>query len=77
MAGSTDARRVIELSEDRTGIFAGEDPVVLARLWLVEAGRTEPNDPNAAALATVDAAGCPNVRIVLIKGSRTGRTGAS
>ncbi|EYD77895.1 Pyridoxamine 5'-phosphate oxidase [Rubellimicrobium mesophilum DSM 19309] len=52
---------------DRTGIFAGEDPFALARAWLSEAGRSEPNDPNAIALATVDAEGLPNVRMVLLK----------
>ncbi|NAZ37896.1 pyridoxamine 5'-phosphate oxidase [Rubellimicrobium sp. CFH 75288] len=52
---------------DRTGIFAGDDPLALARLWLAEAERTEPNDPNAIALATVDAEGMPNVRMVLLK----------
>lgn len=53
---------------DRTGIFAGEDPFVLARAWLAEAEKTEPNDPNAIALATVDPEGMPNVRMVLLKG---------
>lgn len=52
---------------DRGGIFAGEDPFQLARDWLAEAEATEPNDPNAIALATVDAAGLPNVRMVLLK----------
>lgn len=52
---------------DRTGIFAGDDPFALARAWLAEAEKTEPNDPNAIALATVDAAGMPNVRMVLLK----------
>jgi pyridoxamine 5'-phosphate oxidase len=52
---------------DRTGIFAGEDPFVLARTWLADAEKTEPNDPNAIALATVDAVGMPNVRMVLLK----------
>jgi pyridoxamine 5'-phosphate oxidase len=52
---------------DRTGIFAGDDPFLLARDWLAEAERTEPNDPNAIALATVDAEGMPNVRMVLLK----------
>src|SRR5690606_15694412 len=31
-------------------------------------GKSEPNDPNAVALATVDADGLPNVRMVLLKG---------
>ncbi|MDP3196847.1 pyridoxamine 5'-phosphate oxidase [Tabrizicola sp.] len=52
---------------DRTGIFAGSDPFVLAQAWLTEAEATEPNDPNAIALATVDDQGLPNVRMVLLK----------
>ena len=52
---------------DRTGIFAGDDPFALARSWLDEATASEPNDPNAIALATVDAEGRPNVRMVLLK----------
>lgn len=51
----------------RTGIFAGEDPFVIARRWLAEAEASEPNDPNAIALASVDAQGLPNVRMVLLK----------
>jgi pyridoxamine 5'-phosphate oxidase len=35
--------------------------------WLAEAEATEPNDPNAIALATVDPDGLPNVRMVLLK----------
>lgn len=52
---------------DRTGIFAGDDPFAIARAWLAEAEPKEPNDPNAIALATVDASGLPNVRMVLLK----------
>ena len=52
---------------DRSGIFAGNDPFVIARSWLKEAEQSEPNDPNAIALATVDADGLPNVRMVLLK----------
>lgn len=52
---------------DRSGIFAGDDPFALARRWLAEAERTEPSDPNAIALATVDSSGLPNVRMVLLK----------
>ncbi|TDT77766.1 pyridoxamine 5'-phosphate oxidase [Litoreibacter halocynthiae] len=52
---------------DRTGIFAGEDPFAIARHWLAEAEKVEPNDPNAIALATVDASGLPNARMVLLK----------
>lgn len=52
---------------DRTGIFAGDDPFVIAQSWLDEAVKVEPNDPNAIALATVDSEGLPNVRMVLLK----------
>lgn len=51
----------------RGGIFAGDDPFAILRSWLTEAWRSEPNDPNAMALATVDTAGLPNVRMVLLK----------
>lgn len=52
---------------DRDGLFAGDDPFDLARRWLAEAEKTEPNDPNAIALATVDRDGMPDVRMVLLK----------
>ena len=52
---------------DRSGIFAGDDPFAITRAWLAEAEGLEPNDPNAIALATVDADGLPNVRMVLLK----------
>jgi pyridoxamine 5'-phosphate oxidase len=52
---------------ERGGIFAGNDPFAIARNWLAEAEKTEPNDPNAIALASVDAQGLPNVRMVLLK----------
>ncbi|HEY8382905.1 MAG TPA: pyridoxamine 5'-phosphate oxidase [Microvirga sp.] len=50
---------------------AGE-PFALFEAWLAEATRTEPNDPNAMALATVDPEGLPNVRMVLLKGTDPG-----
>lgn len=43
------------------------DPIGLMQGWLFLAEQHEPNDPNAAALATADAAGMPSVRMVLIK----------
>lgn len=52
---------------DRSGIFAGDDPFEIARIWAAEAEGTEPNDPNAIALASVDPTGLPNVRMVLLK----------
>ena len=52
---------------DRAGIFAGDNPFDIAKSWLAEAEGSEPNDPNAIALSTVDADGLPNVRMVLLK----------
>ena len=52
---------------DRGGIFAGNDPFEISKIWLQEANVLEPNDANAIALASVDEAGLPNVRIVLLK----------
>ena len=52
---------------ERDGIFAGDDPFEIARQWLTEAEASEINDPNAVALATADADGLPNVRMVLLK----------
>ncbi|MBB4438709.1 MULTISPECIES: pyridoxamine 5'-phosphate oxidase [Rhizobium] len=44
------------------------EPFKLFAEWLKEAEVSEPNDPNAVALATVDEDGLPNVRMVLLKG---------
>jgi pyridoxamine 5'-phosphate oxidase len=45
-----------------------DEPWRLFAAWFEEAVRREPADPNAMALATVDADGLPNVRMVLLKG---------
>ncbi len=45
----------------------GEDPILLFRDWLHLAEGSEPNDPNAAALATATADGVPSIRMVLVK----------
>lgn len=45
----------------------GDDPIELFRRWFKEAESSEPNDPNAAALATATADGAPSVRMVLVK----------
>ena len=47
---------------------AAEEPFALFEIGLREAIKSEPNDPNAMALATVDADGLPDVRMVLMKG---------
>jgi pyridoxamine 5'-phosphate oxidase len=44
------------------------EPFGLFDTWFADARQYEMNDPNAMALATVDASGLPNVRVVLLKG---------
>ena len=48
-------------------IFEGSNPIEISKRWLAEAEKTEINDPNAMALASVDPHGMPNVRMVLLK----------
>ncbi len=43
------------------------NPIELFRVWMEEAKKTEPNDPNALALATSDKDNTPSVRMVLLK----------
>ena len=45
-----------------------DDPFALFDSWFAEAKASEPNDPEAMALATADADGRPSVRMVLLKG---------
>ncbi len=52
---------------ERGGIFAGDDPFLIAQAWMAEAEALEPNDANAIALSTVDPDGMPNARMVLLK----------
>jgi pyridoxamine 5'-phosphate oxidase len=49
-------------------IPAGADPFALFDTWFAEARESEPNDPNAMALATATPDGRPSVRMVLLKG---------
>ena len=44
------------------------DPFALFETWFAEAQASEPNDPNAMALATATTAGAPSLRMVLLKG---------
>jgi len=53
-----------------TGDFTtADDPFALFAAWLEEATAAEPRDPTAMTLATVDADGLPNARMVLLKGA--------
>lgn len=55
--------------EDVTSEIAATDsPFAQFGEWLQQASKSEPNDANAMALATVDSDGLPNVRMVLLKG---------
>ncbi|HKD22528.1 MAG TPA: pyridoxamine 5'-phosphate oxidase [Rhizomicrobium sp.] len=52
---------------DDGGITPREEPMVLFHAWMEEAAKSEPNEANAMSLASVDAEGRPNVRMVLLK----------
>lgn len=56
----------LEANADET-LFERDEPIALFLEWLESARAAEPNDPNAMALATVDADGYPDVRMVLLK----------
>jgi pyridoxamine 5'-phosphate oxidase len=59
----------IEHQGSLTGDFTeAEEPLGLFAAWFEDARKAEPADPEAMALATVDADGLPNVRMVLLKG---------
>ena len=45
------------------------EPFALFYAWMAEAEVSEPNDPEAMALATVDSHGLPNLRMILLKGA--------
>lgn len=49
-------------------IRENSDPLALFRDWYAEAAKSEPNDPDAVALATVGPDGTPSARMVLLKG---------
>jgi pyridoxamine 5'-phosphate oxidase len=68
----TDSSPIEHPSWLTSGDFAdAAEPFQLFASWFEEAARTEPSDPNAMALATVDGAGLPDVRVVLLKGFDT------
>jgi pyridoxamine 5'-phosphate oxidase len=52
---------------DDVGITPNEDPFALFDTWMEAARKAEPDEANAMALATADANGRPNVRMVLLK----------
>jgi pyridoxamine 5'-phosphate oxidase len=58
-----------EFRDQAPDFTAATDPLAVFSSWMEEAEKTEPSDPNAMALATVDAEGVPNARMILLKGS--------
>ena len=67
---STSDYQDIDLDINPEGVAeipVGQDPFQVFADWLAAARKSEPNDPNAMALATADASGMPDVRMVLLK----------
>lgn len=57
-----------EAAGEDAGLSDAGEPFELFQTWLATAEKSEINDPNAVAVATVDGDGLPNVRMVLLKG---------
>jgi pyridoxamine 5'-phosphate oxidase len=55
--------------EPATDFTAAPEPLALFKAWLKQAEKSEPADPEAMAVATADADGLPNVRMILLKGA--------
>ncbi|MDO8875218.1 MAG: pyridoxamine 5'-phosphate oxidase [Pseudolabrys sp.] len=67
MSDTTPIERTIRLT---TGDFTeADEPMALFAAWLADATASEPRDPNAMTVATVDTSGMPNARMVLLKGA--------
>lgn len=64
---SSPSHEAYRVDEDQGDVFHKDEPIALFRDWLALAREKEANDPNAMALATIDEAGMPDVRIVLLK----------
>ena len=61
--------RAMLSDKTREDFTEAADPFPLFRAWMAEAEAAEPADPEAMAVATVDASGLPNVRMILLKGA--------
>lgn len=55
-------------SQDLNEAAMHENPIEQFNVWFAEAKQAEPHDPTAMVLSTVDAAGMPDSRVVLLKG---------
>lgn len=63
----TPSEEFYRVEADQGDVFTRDDPFALFEDWFALARAHEPNDANAMSLATVDADGAPDVRIVLLK----------
>lgn len=64
---ASDYAREAHIPAEDDPVHLEADPIATFASWLARARQHEVNDPNAMALATVDAAGLPDVRMVLLK----------
>ncbi len=64
---SSPTKEEYDAGADQGDVFTSNDPIELFDHWLKAANEFEINDPNSMALATVDASGMPDVRMVLLK----------
>lgn len=55
------------MSDQTANAITGADPFALFDAWFADARKTEPNDPEAVALATATPGAAPSVRMVLMK----------
>jgi len=55
-------------SEQNANAIPHADPLAIFESWFAQAQASEPNDPNAMALATATPDGVPSLRMVLLKG---------
>ncbi|MGH7022721.1 MAG: pyridoxamine 5'-phosphate oxidase [Caulobacteraceae bacterium] len=67
-ASPAEADYALQATELEDSPHIEADPIAMFGTWLGEATRREPNDANAMTLATVDAEGMPDARMVLLKG---------
>jgi pyridoxamine 5'-phosphate oxidase len=51
----------------KNGVFDKNNPITMFDAWLADANDSEPNDPTAMSLASVDSEGMPNTRMVLMR----------
>lgn len=68
MSSDSDKKPAYYAGPQAADFTSAKDPFALFEAWFADAEKSEPNDPSAMALATVDATGLPNVRMVLLKG---------